>query len=243
MSKQKLPKEFLAKLQAVTAKRAKRVIDHILKHGLVTTQELRDQYGYNHPPRGAQDVKDLGIPLKMVRVLGEDGRKIAAYTFGDPSQARFGALKGRVALSKKLKSALISSHGARCAITHEELAEKDLQIDHRIPYQVAGDNSGEPSPDDFMLLSRSANRSKSWACEHCDNFVNTRDPGVCATCYWANPSSYQHVALKPERRLDVAWTNDDTVVFDYFTKAAEKQGLSANMMLKELVKEYVAGKK
>ena len=42
-----LPKEFLRLLEAVTAKRAKTVIDHILKHGFITTEELSAVYGYD----------------------------------------------------------------------------------------------------------------------------------------------------------------------------------------------------
>lgn len=45
----------------VTAKRPRTVIDHILKHGYVTTEELKEQYGYDHPPRAARDVREQGI--------------------------------------------------------------------------------------------------------------------------------------------------------------------------------------
>lgn len=44
--------------------------------------------------------------------------------------------------------------------------ERDLQIDHRVPYEVAGE-SNELKTEDFMLLCGSANRAKSWSCEHC----------------------------------------------------------------------------
>ena len=57
MSKPKLPPEFVELCKAVTAKRPKTVIDHILKKGFITTQELKDTYGYNHPPRAVRDVK------------------------------------------------------------------------------------------------------------------------------------------------------------------------------------------
>ena len=56
--KPELPKEFLDRLKAVTAKRAKTVIDHILKHGYITTEQLSDEYGYDHPPRAARDVRE-----------------------------------------------------------------------------------------------------------------------------------------------------------------------------------------
>ena len=51
------------------------VIDHILRHGFITTQDLKDNYGYNHPPRAVRDVKEHGIPTEMFRVKGSDGRE------------------------------------------------------------------------------------------------------------------------------------------------------------------------
>jgi hypothetical protein len=47
------PPEFLERLRAVSDLRPKRVIEHILKHGSVTTDELRTLYGYEHPPKGS----------------------------------------------------------------------------------------------------------------------------------------------------------------------------------------------
>ncbi len=50
-------------IDGVTALRPRRVLDHILKHGHITTAELTSEYGYNHPPRAARDVREHGIPL------------------------------------------------------------------------------------------------------------------------------------------------------------------------------------
>ena len=83
-SKHPFPQQFLEKLNAVKNKRARVVIDHILKHGSISTQELKDLYGYNHPPRAIQDVRDEGIPIEKFTIKGLDGRSIAAYRFGDP---------------------------------------------------------------------------------------------------------------------------------------------------------------
>ena len=178
--KTKLDKEFIARCKKVTAKRPRTVIDHILKHGFVTTQELKDIYGYNHPPRAVRDVREQGIPLETFRVDGTDGRKIGAYRFGDPSQARFSKLKGRTAFSKELKRKLIEKDGCRCTIYLEEFPERELQIDHRIPFEVAGDNPDEKeNTDDYMLLSGSANRAKSWSCEHCLNWRELRKLEIC----------------------------------------------------------------
>ena len=82
MSKQKIPKEFLEIINQITNKRARIVIDHILEYGHITTEELEKDYGYNHPPRAARDVREAGIPLETFRLKSKDGeRNIAAYKF------------------------------------------------------------------------------------------------------------------------------------------------------------------
>lgn len=215
----KLPKEFVQLCRKVTAKRPRTVILHILKHGFITTQELKDKYGYNHPPRAARDVKENGIPIEMYRVEGSDGRKIAAYRFGDPRKARFKKLSGRTAFTKELKRTLIQKSGARCAIYLEAFDERDLQIDHRIPFEVAGEPTGEgTNPEDFMLLCGSANRAKSWSCEHCANWLELKNPHICHSCYWAYPENYSHIALRPIRRLDIMWAGDEVEIYDRLKK-------------------------
>jgi hypothetical protein len=59
--KNEYSKEFIELLKSVVAKRPKTVIDHILKHGFITTENLKNLYGYNHPPRAVRDVKEHGI--------------------------------------------------------------------------------------------------------------------------------------------------------------------------------------
>lgn len=113
MSSEKLPEEFVARLHAVTAKRARTVIDHILRHGFITTEELKTKYGYNHPPRAARDVREQGIPIETFRTAGSDGRNIAAYRFGDPSSIRRGFVGGRQVFSKAFKLALVEDSGSR----------------------------------------------------------------------------------------------------------------------------------
>lgn len=133
-------KEFLDLLESVTAKRPRTVIQHILQHGYITSQELKDLYGYNHPPRAIRDVREYGIPLVTYRVTGIDGRKIAAYKFGNPEDAKNTLSKaaGRTILSKALKQALIEKYGAKCFIYLEEMDEAKLQVDHRIHMKLVG---------------------------------------------------------------------------------------------------------
>jgi hypothetical protein len=156
----KYPPGFLDLCRSVTAKRPRTVIDHILKYGHISTEELKNRYGYNHPPRAARDVKEHGIPLERFTVTGSDGRKIAAYRFPKAGKIKFKRFAGRTGLSKQIKKALIAKYGCKCFIYVEEMAEAELQIDHRVPYEVAGE-SADLSPEDFMLLCGSANRAKS----------------------------------------------------------------------------------
>jgi len=122
MTSPRLPDDFVKRCRSVTAKRPKTVIRHILKHGFITSEQLKDDYGYNHPPRAVRDVKEQGIPIEMFRVGGRDGRKIAAYRFGDPAKMRFGQQTGRTAFSQAIRQKLIVLHGAVCAICQESFA-------------------------------------------------------------------------------------------------------------------------
>ena len=237
MSKPKLPAEFVKLCKSVTAKRPKTVIDHILKHGFITTQDLKDKYGYNHPPRAVRDVKEHGIPVEMFRVEGSDGRKIAAYRFGDPEKMRFGQQAGRSALGKELKQKLIELHGERCAIYLEQFPERELQIDHRIPFEVLGDARGTlQKADDYMLLCSSANRAKSWSCEHCVNWIELKKPEVCRSCYWAYPDNYTHIAMRQARRADILWTEPE--IEDY--ERLKRRTIQLQKNIPSYVKEVLA---
>ncbi len=219
----------------VKGKRPRAVIDHILKHGFITTQQLKDTYGYNHPPRAARDVREQGIPLDTFRVIGEDGRSIAAYRFGDPALVRRHKLGGRKVFSKAFKTRLIERQGSRCAITGEKYESLYLQIDHRIPYEIAGDDVGdEDAPEKFMLISGAAQRQKSWSCEHCFNFTHLQDSSTCQTCYWASPEQYSHVATVQMRRVELLWTGIDTALFDALVEKSNQEGISLQQLLKDI---------
>lgn len=235
-----IDKRLLEAANKVTAHRAKTVIDHIIKHGFISTEDLKETYGYNHPPRAAGDVRDQGIPLETFKVTGRDGRKIAAYRFGDPSQIEDGKLGGRKILPKALKKALVEKHGAKCAISTEPYNESHLQIDHRIPYRISGDDDGtDRNPDDFMLLSGAAQRQKSWACEHCNNFLNLKQVEICKKCYWASPESYDHVAMKEERRIDITFSSAEVSSYDLLNSKAEKAKVNLQALIKSILAKYI----
>ena len=203
------PKSFLKLLNSVEAKRPKTVIQHILKYGFITTQDLKDLYGYNHPPRAIREVREHGIPIVTYRVEGSDGRSIAAYKFGNPSKAKSPISKstGRTALSKALKQALIEKYSPKCFVYAEPLDENILQVDHRVPYEIAGEYD-EQNLNLYMLLSPSANRAKSWTCEHCENWKH-RNAAFCITCFWAHPEKYDHIAGNQRRIISIVFTGDE----------------------------------
>ncbi len=208
-----LSPEFVERLEAVTGKRAKTVVEHILAHGFITTEELSERYGYDHPPRAARDVREQGIPLETFNVVGTHGRTIGAYRFGDPSEVREGRHGGRIAWPRNLKATLLEANGSRCGICLTEYEPRYLQIDHRVPYEVGGEADVQ-KPGEFMLLCGSCNRAKSWSCEHCTNWTSDRLQDVCRTCYWASPHNYSHVALRLIRRLDLIWSGTEVSQHD-----------------------------
>lgn len=229
---------MLALCRSVDAKRARTVIDHILKHGIITNEELSDLYGYDHPPRAIRDVRENGIPLITYSVVSpKTGRRMGAYTFDDISKIRAGRVGGRKAFSKQFKQALIAAYGARDTVTRERLDERYLQIDHRVPYEVAGDDGGELSVKDFMLLDASSNRAKSWSCEHCENFLFKRNPAICSTCFWASPENYQHIAETPSRRVEIVWSAEEVEAFDKLVAEAKAAGVEVVSLIKRRLSE------
>ena len=234
-----LSKEFLERLETVTAKRAKTVIDHILKHGFITTEDLSDQYGYDHPPRAARDVREQGIPLETFRVTGTHGRKIGAYKFGDPAAIKGGSFRGRKAWPKDFKNTLVELHDSRCAVCFTQYESRYLQIDHRVPYEVGGDPSGELDPSKFMLLCGSCNRAKSWSCEHCENWTTDHSREVCETCYWASPGDYAHVALRLIRRLDVTWSGDEVPQYDHLVQLSKRARKDVPAFVKDVLRQVL----
>ena len=234
MTAQDLPPEFLEFLSSISSKRPRTVIEHILRHGYITTEELKERYGYNHPPRAARDVREQGVPLITFRVVGSDGRTIAAYRFGDPAEVRWDRLGGRKNIPKRIKKELVTVCGSQCAICLEDyVAPSYLQVDHRIPYQVSGQQDAARRVNDYMLLCGSCNRAKSWVCEHCENWQTLKSREVCASCYWAYPDSYDHVAMRPIRRLEIVWSQGEVLTFDELKRRAE--------LSEETLRQYIKG--
>lgn len=223
-----LSKELLDRIGAVTNKRARFVLNSIAKNGLVTTEELNDA-GYEHPPRAAQDAKDLGFRIKTIKVKHSNGKSIGAYVFDEGELE--GDKTGRRLLPKKERDALIRAAGSKCQICG---AEHNLQVDHRIPYEVAGESQkGEDEP--YQILDGSCNRKKSWDCEHCQNWLELRNLDTCRTCYWASPEDYSHIAMKQERRADLVWIGDEVTSFERLESEAERHRRSLSEQIKAML--------
>lgn len=233
----KYPKEFIEKLNSIKSKRPATVIQHILKYGFITTEEMETLYGYKHPPRAVRDVRELGIPIETYYVKNSEGKRMAAYKFGhlDEVENKLSKSAGRTVLSKALKRALIDKYGTKCFIYWEAMDESLLQVDHRIPYEIGGEQ-GDDNIDCYMLLSPSANRAKSWTCEHCVNWEK-KETTFCMNCFWAYPESYTHIAGNTQRRITITFTGDE--IEDYNKLIALVGEENAQETIKQLINEHL----
>lgn len=226
----KLPEELLTRISQVSNKRARVVLDGIVANGIITTEEI-NKAGYDHPPRAAQDAKDLGFRLKRVETKHSNGHSIAGYTFD--TQELEAQKSGRRLLPKKERDLLIQNAGYKCQICG---AKNNLQVDHRIPYEVAGESQQEET-DPYQILCGSCNRKKSWACEHCQNVLQNKELDICRSCYWAEPDSFTHVAMQEQRRVDLVWIGDEVANFDKIKTEANSHGRSVQQEIKETLKQ------
>jgi len=220
------PKELLNRISKVSNKRARLVLDTIIANGSVTTDELKE-FGYNHAPRAARDVRELGFTLITTMVTGAGGKRMAAYSLDTAVEV---GKSGRIHMPKKERDAIIVASGSKCQICG---AIHDLQVDHRVPYEVAGE-SLKNEPNACMVLDGTCNRRKSWTCEHCQNFLKLKQVAICQSCYWANPEQHSHVAMEQMRRVDVVFLGRDAKAFDEFRERLKKDDTAQNA-IKEIV--------
>jgi hypothetical protein len=223
-----IPAQLLLRIEAVKNKRARFVLDSIVKNGSVSTIQLKEA-GYDHPPRAARDAVELGFALKRVKAKRDDGQAIAAYVFDerelDPK------MTGRVVLAKKERDAIIERKASKCNLCG---ALHNIQVDHRIPFQVAGESQRDEA-DPYQLLDGACNRKKSWACEHCQNWLILKNLDTCLSCYWANPDTYTHVAMQPERRVVIVWKEEEVNAFERLKRSADRNRRSVADEIKIMI--------
>jgi hypothetical protein len=214
-----VPEDVLAYAAKITKRRARLTIDAILDRGFITTEQIRGEIGQKQPPRAAQDAREAGLPLLNHNFTMPDGTKHSYYVFDLDDALDEGRLLGRKKPTKLFKKEMIRRYGRIHAFTGEPLPERVLQIDHRVPYAVAGDSADGLSVDDFMFLDAEYQRRKSASCEKCTNFED-KDADVCRGCYWASPESYSHSAGSQVRHLAVSWQGHEVDVFDAMRRIA-----------------------
>lgn len=121
-----------------------------------------------------------------------------------------------------------------------QYADRYLQIDHRVPYEVSGDfDDSQRDPQDYMLLCGSCNRAKSWSCEHCVNWLEEKSSEICESCYWVRPECYKHIALRLIRRLDVVWTEHETRVYEKLKQHVQALDESMPDYVKAVIKKHL----
>lgn len=224
-----LSDEQIAALSALRmSKRGGIVRDHILQHGSVTTADL-NALGYDHPPRAVRDLKEAGasVSKEMVTV---DGRRMARYFFDGAANRD---AKGQLPRPKKFDDKLKADYGFKCNICQGVFAARALQIDHRVPYEIAGDPEVN-SAETYQPLCAPDNRAKSWSCEHCPNWT-TRDVEVCKSCFWARPEGYSHVETRPERRITITFQGNDVLEYEKLRAVAETENKTVTQLARDVL--------
>lgn len=202
------------------SKRAARARDHLLEYETLTTEQL-SAMGYEHPPRAIRDLRDAGVTVQSASVRNSTGKRIASYTLVEQMSV---GRAGRVSIPKKFRDSVNAEHNYICAICAGKFEGRELQCDHRVPFEIAGDPD-DLNLADYMPLCASDNRSKSWSCEHCPNWT-IRDSATCMKCFWASPEEYDHVETRPERRINLVFQGDETEIADRLSEEARKRKIS-----------------
>lgn len=188
----------------IASKRARAVAQLILDQGSCTTSDL-ESLGYKHAPRAVRDLRDAGIDV---------GKHMESYvdsaTGSKKRRARYvieGVRPGSRSRRTITKQTILEvKQPGRCEICR---ATPPLQVDHRIPFDIGGESYPHVVAE-LMPLCPSCNRAKSWECENCDN-RQIGDKAICATCFWASPNKYTHVATRELREIRVVLYEPDDI--------------------------------
>ena len=226
----------LESLLQTLGKRPKAVLTRLLENESVSTYEL-GVLGYDQPPRAAQDLKEHGVKLRVTHGKHpETGNRMGIYWLDDEQPLLDGTFNGRQAFPKDFRRKVFNEYQSHCLFCGVALEDSRLQIDHRIPYQIAGEiNTNNVA--EFMPLCSSHQRTKSWACEHCPNYT-VKNGAVCKGCYWAIPDGpYDHVATIRERRLVLTWSSAEIEDFITLSAAAKDSNQPPSEFVKRILSE------
>jgi hypothetical protein len=174
----------------------------VLSRGFVTTAQIRSKYKSH--TKVISTLKDFGIQLSQTKV-GDD----IHYTFD--VDAYIEGLQGRLVLTRNERESMKDRAGNQCAICRQILPRRLLQCDHRVPYHVAGNSEyTEQGVSAFQILCASCNTGKEQRCQGCIN-QKVRNVADCLRCQWASPEDYDHIEMKPHRRLVLVATTPEDV--------------------------------
>ena len=118
----------------------------------------------------------------------------------------------------------------------KEYPERLLQPDHRIPYEIGGDPDDMMRTDYFMLLSPSVNRDKSWACEHCPNWIQKITAFVSPVIMHFQKNIRISLVFK-ERKINILFRNQDIGLYEQIVKQANMENISIQDFTKRML-EY-----
>ena len=226
-------REMAERFLARGSKRGRVLLEMILHNGFATTEQL-EAVGYRDAASAARDIRDSGIPLVTGEARSKTGGRTGRYTLGRAKDIVDGRFNGRTIIPKSVKKKVLAHYGCVDWLTGATMPRTALTADHRIPFRVLGDPE---NPDwrieELMPLDKSSQRSKSWACEACDNY-KIRDPNICRGCFWAFPETYKHIAMEPLRRTDVVWRDSDVELHDRMKARADADGITMSELLLRL---------
>ena len=90
-----------------------------------------------------------------------------------------------------------------------------------------------------MLLCGSANRAKSWSCEHCENWTKLKKREICLTCYGAYPENYEHIGMRQVRRLDLIWQGEEVATYEKLKAEARDVAKEIPAFVKEIIEHAI----
>lgn len=226
---------MVQRFMAKGSKRGRKLLEFIVRDGSVTTEQL-EAVGYRDAASAARDVRDAGIPLVTGEARSKTGGRTGRYTLGRVENIVDGRFNGRSTIPKPVKEAVLAHYGCVDWLTGAAMPRTALTVDHRISFRVLGDpKSPDWRVENLMPLDKSSQRSKSWACEACENY-RIRDPNICRECFWAYPETYKHVAMEPMRRTDIIWRGADVSLHDLLRRRAEQEGVTMAEALLRLIR-------
>jgi hypothetical protein len=210
----------------------------LLKNHPGWTSGKEIKISYDHSPRVLADLKDYGIPILAESRATRDDSKSHHYRLGRKENILRQPLKGRSALRKAIKRELLTKFGNRDSFTQIEFPESSLQIDHRIPFRVSGDNPENLVVDRFMLLSASSQRAKAMACKRCRN-MSEGVLGHCRSCYWASPEGYDHVELTKAKITIIVWNEEDEDLLSSLTLSSARNNKNTSDEIKAALRAAI----